>query len=85
MEKNGVRINALQERHKDHDLWYRPEPPCAVCRTGKDNDSIYCNDCKLCMLNLELQRATTTDTKFTFVYKYLKLSRRLAPHSNTLH
>ena len=39
---------------KGHDLWYRlgllqssGEYPCAVCRTGVGNNSIYCNGCKL--------------------------------------
>ena len=47
-------IEGKCRKDKGHDLWYNldllqssGEYPCAVCRTGVGNNSIYCNGCKL--------------------------------------
>ena len=63
MEKKGLRVNAVKTKvmicGTGLDLLQSSdEYPCAVCRTGVDNNSIYCNGCKLWV------QATATDTKF---------------------
>ena len=52
MEKKGLRVNAGKTKvmicGTGLDLLLRlGEYPCAVCRTGVGNNSIYCNGCKL--------------------------------------
>ena len=52
MEKKGLRVNAGKTKvmicGTGLDLLQSSgEYPCAVCRTGVGNNSIYCNDCKL--------------------------------------
>ena len=54
MEKKGLRVNAGKTKvlicGTGLDLLQSSgECPGAVCRTGVDNNSIYCNDCKLWM------------------------------------
>ena len=52
MEKKGLRVNAGKTKvmicGTGLDLLQKSgEYPCAVCRTGVGNNSIYCNGCKL--------------------------------------
>ena len=52
MEKKGFRVNAGKTKvmicGTGLDLLQSSgEYPCAVCRTGVGNNSIYCNGCKL--------------------------------------
>ena len=52
MEKKGLRVNAGKTKvmicGTGLDLLQSSgEYPCAVCRTGVGNNSIYCNGCKL--------------------------------------
>ena len=52
MEKKGLRLNAGKTKvmicGTGLDLLQSSgEHPCAVCRTGVGNNSIYCNSCKL--------------------------------------
>ena len=52
MEKKGLRVNAGKTKvmicGTGMDLLQSSgEYPCAVCRTGVGNNSIYCNGCKL--------------------------------------
>ena len=49
----GERTESKCRKDKDHDLWYRPEPPvssgefsCAVCHTAVGSNSMFCNGCK---------------------------------------
>ena len=65
MEKKGLRVNAGKTKvmicGTGLDLLQSSgEYPCAVCRTGVGNNSIYCNVCKLWV---HKQWSTTTDTK----------------------
>ena len=51
MEKKGLRVNAGKTKvmicGTGLDLLQSSgEYPCAVCRTGVSNNSIYCNGCK---------------------------------------
>ena len=52
MEKKGLRVNEGKTKVMIYDtgldlLQSSGEYPCDVCRTGVDNNSIYCNVCKL--------------------------------------
>ena len=52
MEKKGLRVKAGKTKvmicGTGLDLWQSSgEFPCAVCRTGVGNNSIYCNGCKI--------------------------------------
>ena len=65
MEKKGFRVNAGKTKvmicGTGLDLLQSSgEYPCAVCRTGVGNNSIYCNGCKLWVHKKcsELQRLT---------------------------
>ena len=65
MEKKGLRVNAGKTKVMNCGtgldlLQSSGEYPCAVCRTGVGNNSIYCNNCKLWvhMKCSELQRLT---------------------------
>ena len=51
--KGGERTESNCGKDKEHDLWYGPGPlmssgefPCALCRNGVGNNSIFCNGCK---------------------------------------
>ena len=63
MEKKGLRVNAGKTKvmicGTGLDLLQSSgEYPCAVCRTGVGNNSIYCNGCKLFKKCSGLQRLT---------------------------
>ena len=65
MEKKALRVNAVKTKvmicGTDLDLLQSSgEYPCAVCRTGVGNNSVYCNGCKLWVLKKcsRLQRLT---------------------------
>ena len=66
MEKKGLRVNAGKTKvviyGTGQDLLQSSGAyPCAVCRTGAGNNSIYCNGCKLWVHKKSsgLQRLTT--------------------------
>ena len=67
MERKGLRVNAVKTKvmicGTGLDLLQSSgEYPCAVCRTGVGNNSIYCNGCKFWVLKNAVGY-TTTDTK----------------------
>ena len=68
MEKKGLRVNAGKTKvmicGTGLDLLQSSgEYPCAVCRTGVGNNSIDLLQCVQTLGALEMQWATTTDTK----------------------